>query len=344
LFGLDYQTGTFSYVSGGPTGAVPSLNVFNPAYGTPVPMVATATRNQDFNQLGLYAQDQIKFDRWVALFGIRWDRAETTTNSVDLTKNTTTNTPQTDEATTKRAALLYKFDNGVAPYVQYTESFQPTIGTGFSGAAFRPTTGQQEEVGIKYQPDDKSLYTLAVFNLTQQNTLIPDVNHPVGGFSVQAGEIRSRGIELEGKTEINRNLSVLASYTYVDPVVTKSNNPAIPVGHRQSGIPLNSAALWADYTFHGGALDGFGLAGGVRYYGESAGNIAGPTVLTVPDVTLFDAAVHYDLAGLGPQFKGYQLQVNASNLFNKTYVSLCQDNGCYYGLSRQVIATLRYRW
>jgi iron complex outermembrane receptor protein len=343
LFGVDYQTGQFSYVGGNTLpGTVPSLNIFNPDYSIPVPIPTTSTRNQDFNQVGLYAQDQIKFDRWVALLGVRWDRAETNTNNLDLTKNTLTVTPQTNEATTKRAGLLYKFDNGVAPYVQYTESFQPTIGTLFNGTPFQPTTGKQDEAGIKYQPDDKSLYTLAVFSLTQQNTSIPDASHP--GFSVQAGEIRSRGIELEGKTEINRNLSVLASYTYVDPVVTKSNHPAIPVGRRQAGIPMNSAALWADYTFHGGALDGFGLAGGVRYYGESAGNVAGLSVLTVPDVTLFDAAVHYDLAGLGPQFKGYQLQVNATNLFDKTYVSLCQDSGCYYGLRRQVIATLRYRW
>jgi hypothetical protein len=52
----------------------------------------------------------------------------------------------------------------------------------------------------------------------------------------------------------------------------------------------------------------------------------------------------YDLEGLGRQLKGYQLQVNATNLFDKTYVTLCQDIGCYYGLRRQVIATLRYRW
>ncbi len=183
-----------------------------------------------------------------------------------------------------------------------------------------------------------------MFNLTQQNSLIPDSTPGHIGYSVQTGETRSRGVELEGKTEINRNLSVLASYSYLDTTITKSTNPSIPVGRQITGLPRNSASLWADYTFHGGALDGFGLSGGVRYYGESAGNTAGPTVLEVPDVTLFDAAVHYDLAGLGPQFKGYQLQVNASNLFNKTYVSLCQDNGCYYGLSRQVIATLRYRW
>ncbi len=79
-------------------------------------------------------------------------------------------------------------------------------------------------MGIKYQPDAKSLYTVALFNLTQQNTLTPDPDptHPFS--SVQTGEIRSRGIELEAKTEVNRNLSVLASYTYLDQTVTKSTD------------------------------------------------------------------------------------------------------------------------
>jgi iron complex outermembrane receptor protein len=107
---------------------------------------------------------------------------------------------------------------------------------------------------------------------------------------------------------------------------------------------MNSASLWADYTFHGGKLDGLGLAGGVRYLGDTAGNISGPTVLDVPSVTLFDAALHYDFSALGPQFKDYLLQVNATNLFDKIYVTTCLDNGCFYGLRRQVIATLRYRW
>ena len=106
--------------------------------------------------------------------------------------------------------------------------------------------------------------------------------------------------------------------------------------------PANSAAAWADYTFHGGQLDGFGLSGGVRFLGETFGDTA--NTYKVPRVTLFDAGLHYDLAGLGPQFKGYNVQVNATNLFDKTYVSLCQDFGCYYGLRRSVIATLRYKW
>jgi iron complex outermembrane receptor protein len=344
LAGVDYRNGVDHRLSGSLLTGVPAINAFNPVYGQPFgPVPLTTDIRQAIDQWGFYAQDQIKLDHWEALLGTREDIASSRTETLSFATKATTIAPKYDVANTKRAALLYKFDNGVAPYIQYTESFQPAAGADFFGNPFEPTTGQQEEAGIKYQPDAKSLYTVALFNLTQQNVLTVDPIASHGPTSqVQTGEIRSRGVEFEAKTEVNRDLTVLAAYTYLDNIVTKTNTPS-QLGKRPiGGFPTNAASLWADYTFHDGALDGFGLAGGVRYIGDTAGNSA--NTFSVPAVTLFDAALHYDLAGLGPQFKGYQFQVNATNLFDKTYVTLCQDIGCYYGLRRQVIATLRYRW
>jgi iron complex outermembrane recepter protein len=343
LAGVDYRNGVDHRLNGSLATGVPAINAFNPIYGQPFgPVPLTTDIRQTIDQWGFYAQDQIKLDRWVALLGTREDIASSRTETLTFATKATAISPKYDVANTKRAALLYKFDNGVAPYIQYTESFQPTAGADFFGNPFKPTTGQQEEAGIKYQPDPTSLYTVALFNLTQQNVLTADPNASHGPTSqVQTGEIRSRGVEFEAKTEVGRDLTLLAAYTYLDDIVTKTNAPS-QLGKRPVGFPTNTASLWADYTFHGGALDGFGLAGGVRYIGDMAGTSA--NTFAVPAVTLFDAALHYDLEGLGRQFKGYQLQVNATNLFDKTYVTLCQDIGCYYGLRRQVIATLRYRW
>ncbi|WP_024583133.1 MULTISPECIES: TonB-dependent siderophore receptor [Bradyrhizobium] len=342
LAGIDYMNATDKRLNGS-LAVVPSINALNPVYGVPIgPVPSTTNVRQTIDQLGGYLQDQIKFDRFVALLGVREDLATSRTETLTYATNLTAIAPKSDTATTKRGALLYKFDNGIAPYIQYTESFQPTAGTDFAGNPFAPTTGQQEEVGIKYQPNAKSLYTIAAYNLVQQNVLTPDPDPSHGPTArVQTGEIRSRGIELEAKTEVNRDLSLIASYTYLDNIVTKTNTVA-QLGKHPVGFAMNSAAAWADYTFHGGPLDGFGLSGGVRYIGPSAGNTA--NTFYVPGVTLFDAAIHYDLAGLGRPFKGYSLQVNATNIFDKTYVTFCQDIGCYYGLRRNVIATLRYRW
>ncbi len=336
LIGIDYQTGSDRSTSTYGSVGVPSINVFNPVYNQFIPQQAPfANTLQTFNQAGIYAQDQIKLGHWIALLGLREDEAETTTDNY---KGGTTSS-QTDHALTKRAALLYKFDNGIAPYVQYTESFQPVIGTDFYGNPFKPTTGQQGEIGIKYQPNAKTLLSVAVFNLVQQNVQTVDPNNALN--EIQTGEVRSRGIELEGKSEINRNLTMLASYTYLDDIVT-STTVAGELGMHLPSIPANTAAAWADYTFHGGQLDGFGFAGGVRYLGESPGNST--NTYFIPSTTLVDAAIHYDFSSLGAQFKGLNLAINATNLFDRTYVASCQDYGCIYGLRRQVLATLRYRW
>jgi iron complex outermembrane receptor protein len=342
LAGIDYRNGTDT-ARNGSLAVVPAINAFNPVYGTPFgPVPLTTNNHQQLDQLGIYLQDQLKIDHWVALLGVREDLATSRTDSLSYATGITTTSPKSDEAASKRAALLYKFDNGVAPYIQYTESFQPTAGTDYLGNPFKPTTGQQQEIGVKYQPDARSLYTVAAYDLVQQNVLTADPIAAHGPTArVQTGEVRSRGVEFEAKTDINRELTLLASYSYLDNVITRTNT-ATQLGKHPTGFAMNSASAWLDYTFHGGKLDGFGLSGGIRYLGQSPGNSI--NTFYVPAVTLFDAAIHYDLAGLGAAFKGYSLQVNATNLFDKVYVTYCQDIGCYYGLRRDVIATLRYRW
>jgi iron complex outermembrane receptor protein len=339
LIGFDYRNATDAALNGSST-AVTNINALNPVYG-PTPVVPlTSFNKQRLDQYGFYAQDQIKFENWIALLGIRQDQATSHTDAANLLTTVHTLTDKSDDATSKRGALMYKFDNGIAPYVQYTESFQPTVGTDAKGNPFAPTRGQQYETGIKYQPNAKSLFTLALFDLTQQNVLTPDPLFPTL-YRVQTGAIRSRGVELEGKSEVNENLTVLASYTYLDNVVTQTNT-ANQLGKHPVGMPMNSANAWADYTFHRGPLDGFGLSGGVRYIGETPGTTVND--FYVPAVTLFDAGLHYDFGVLGKRFAGFKGQLNATNLFDKTYVTYCQDFGCYYGLRREVIATLRYQW
>ena len=84
------------------------------------------------------------------------------------------------------------------------------------------------------------------------------------------------------------------------------------------------------------------MAAGVRYVGQSAGDTL--NTFSIPDVTLIDAAVHYDFEYLSPSLKGLNAALNVQNLMDTVYVQSCVQAGCYYGLRRQVIGTLRYRW
>ena len=65
------------------------------------------------------------------------------------------------------------------------------------------------------------MLTAAVFELTQQNVLTADPTNVI--FSVQTGEVRVRGIELEARGNVTRELEIIGAYSKLDPKVTKSN-------------------------------------------------------------------------------------------------------------------------
>jgi len=331
LAGVDYRRANDDYASAFAFG-VPGLDIFAPVYQTAPLAVPPYTFHaiQRQAQLGVYLQDQIKLGRWGITFGGRQDHVKTDTRDV-LGGNTAA---QTDEAFSGRIGINYLADNGLAPYVSWSHSFQPTVGTDFAGKAFEPTTGDQYEAGLKYQPAaGNGLLTASIYQITQQNSLTIDPNHTL--FQVQQGETRLRGVELEGRWNVGANLSLYGDYTYSDSKVTRTNDlPSL--GKQIALLPRQQASFGANYTFISGPLAGFGFGGGVRYVGDHYGDIYNDW--QTPAYTLLDAAVHYDTGG-------WRFQLNATNLTDKTYVSVCNSAvWCYYGYARTITASARYRW
>ncbi|OYZ99634.1 MAG: hypothetical protein B7X99_07255 [Rhizobiales bacterium 17-65-6] len=306
-------------------------------------------------QVGVYAQDQMTLGNWLLTLSGRQDwvrNEEYNFNSRTLLAAYGFGDEEAianDSAFTWRAGLGYKFDNGLMPYASYSTSFLPQAGTDFDGNAFQPTTGDQYEAGIKFEPAGfRGMFTASVFQITQQNVL---TNDPINyGYSIQDGEVRVRGLELEAKAQVTANLDVVASYTYLDAEVTKDNPNeygASKVGTVPAGVPENSASLWGYYTFRDGPLSGLGLGAGVRYVGSSYAvmeTVSGAQV-KVPGYTLVDAALRYDLGELDRRLKGASLSIAATNLFDTDYYTPgFYWNSVIYGTNRTVYGTLAYRW
>jgi iron complex outermembrane receptor protein len=308
-------------------GPAPDLDLLNPIYGVPIatPTNPLADYRQTIRQAGLYLQDQIKLDdHWIVTLGGRQDRVTSTTND----RLHSTSQKQTDNAFSGRAGLTYLADNGLAPYISYSESFIPNSGVDADNNAFKPSRGKQVEVGVKYQPaGSRSLYTLAVFDLNKTNIVS---YNPITDEQRQTGKQRARGIELEAKGELLRGLNVAASYTYLDMEVRSSGDP-LEVGKIPMGVPKHTAALWLDYTLS----QGLGAGAGVRYTGRRQNDEHNTS--SEPGVALVDAVVHYEN---GP----WRLALNATNLFNRDYYSICYMGECYRGAERTLVMTARYRW
>lgn len=322
------------------TGAAPALDLFNPIYYRNIAIPALNRTTQNTDQVGLYLQDQVAFDRLRLNFGLRydWAESETTTHANNRTAS------QSDDKLTWRVGALYLFDNGIAPYATYSTSFLPNSGTMApqrGGGTFDPTEGELYEVGVKYQPRGmNSFVQVSAYQITQTNVLTRDPDY--NNFSVTTGEIRSRGIEVEGRASLDSNLDLILTYAYTDAEITQSNNPGVE-GNRVPQVPHHMASAWVDYRFTGGALRGLGLGAGIRYVGKTYGDEANS--FTVDAATLFDAAIRYNLGTVDPRLEGLQLTLNASNLADKEYVASCSStNACYFGSRRFVTAGLRYSW
>ena len=338
LTGFDYSTVRISNPQN--FGTAPALDVFAPAYGSPIPLpVPSLNTRQNTAQYGLYAQDQMRlWDRWVLVAGVRQDWVKSDTRDRILGGST----KQNDDATTARVGLLYQAPNGLSPYASWSTSFLPTPGTNAAGGAFRPRRGEQYEVGLKYQPPGTTAFVqVAAFQIKQTDSLTPDPNNFL--FQVQTGEIRVRGVEVEGVASLRRGLNAVASFTYLDPEITRG--AATEQGNRPAGVPKTGAGLYLDQRFgeEDRVLAGLGVGAGVRFLGNTpTGNAAHEVV---PSVTLFDAAVGYDLGRLDRALENTEVAVTMNNVFDKQYVARCSsETACFYGNRRLILASLAKRW
>ncbi|WP_434405470.1 TonB-dependent siderophore receptor [Sphingobium sp. DN12] len=327
---------------------LPILDIFDPVsrgsagYASNMsPQVYTETVSK---QAGVYLQDQIKLGKLRLTVGGRQDWAKDNTyNPVSGVRYITKS-----DAFTWRAGAVYMFDNGLAPYASYSESFQPQVSdpsTSLTGAPFKPTTGQQYEAGIRYQHGNNIYVTLGAYQITQQNMTTPDPAGTLCGTStclVQTGEGRVRGLELESKATLPWGMAVIATATRMDSKVTKSNT-AGQVGNELPQVPEWMASLFLNQTIEGGSLAGLGFGGGVRYTGKSYGDTANS--LRIPDYTLFDLFIRYDLGKASDALEGMTFSINGRNIADKRYVATCSAvSACYYGQGRSLTARLQFNW
>ncbi|MFC3221222.1 TonB-dependent siderophore receptor [Tianweitania populi] len=342
LMGLDYvrTRSSTNFGNTGPGVAVPPIDYLNPVYGFDFPR-ASFTRSglQVQNQVGVYAQDQIRYDRWVGTFGLRYDVSDIDSDNRLSGSSVTTR----DEALTGRAGITYLFDNGIAPYASVSTSFLPQLGTDRLGQPFEALTARQFEVGIKYEPTGgRGMIGVSLFDMRIENGL---TNDPINTlFSVQTGKQRVRGIELEGKYEITPSLAVLGSYAFSDSEVLESNNPR-QVGRALERLPEHQGSVWVSYQ--PSYVDGLSLMAGVRATSSYNADTNRLAQLKIPDRALVDIGAEFDFGALNETYEGTRLKVGVTNLFDEKYVSHCLNatgGSCNYGAARTFTASLKYEW
>lgn len=383
LMGVDYQRITgenFQQFNTGqttnPLTSIPNLSLFAPTYGGVLPSFDLTVLSGAYintwskrKQLAFYFQDQMQIGNLQLIASGRRDWYE----QDSLNKKTGTVTPLSQDAFTMRLGALYEFEAGVAPYVSYSESFEPQTGATWDGKPFVPVTGKQWEVGLKYQPrGTNALFTASAYELKRQKAPTADPLAGTNGIpsnsQIQIGEVRVRGVEFEGRGEVTPGFDVVVSASYTDAIITQGAPAVAPTPTnsgtpsttetRQLGTPEWAASAFLSYDFErggkvSGPLEGLQVGLGARYVGGSDGTT---TYAVIDGVTTFrrfhtdgfvlvDAMLGYDLSKASSSLDGWTLALNATNLLDKTHISACPfSNSCYFGAPRSVIGTVRYSW
>jgi iron complex outermembrane receptor protein len=297
-----------------------TFSYLDPVYGREVPGTtvspADSAQTDILRSDSVYLQDSIHLtDQWILVAGGRFQEYDQYAGKgVPFKANTDSN----GQKWVPRAGLVYRYTNELSFYGSYTESFKPnsTIAP-LSGSStvldgsIAPEEAKSWEVGARLEMPGRVTGNLALFDIKKRNVLVANAEGPVILYSA-AGEVRSRGLEVDLSGQLSDRWSMIGSYAYTDAEVTQD---PVYKGKQLQNVAKNSGSLSAVYDFGtivGG--DQLRVGAGARYVGERAGNAVND--FDLPSYTVADAFATYDTQLDGQRVK---FQLNVKNLFDRTY-------------------------
>ena len=300
---------------------IPAISLENPVEtAQPVPAIAFLSGSSDSWVYAPYVTDQMTFSTaFQVLLGARWDVISRDDERVPgplLFPATTENLSRDDDKVSPMVGLLWAPSPTLSFYANGSEAYAPAGVRVFGDLEPEKSTGF--ELGTKKKLlGQRMRATFALYQLERKNVAIPDDL----GVTQQAGDQRSRGVELELAAEPARGLHASLAYAYTDAELTHFAERVI-VGFDGSGqpifatvdrsgndpafVPQNLVNLWVGKSF----TNGFGLGGGARFIDEQF--VAEDNAASIDSAVVLDATVFYEL-------KALRLSLNFKNVLDEEY-------------------------
>ena len=382
-------TAQFAYLLGDRTRSRANIGIslFNPTHEPPpfynvvLPTVANSTganagatnatattivtSSGKSHDTAVFATDRLWFNEaFSVIAGVRVDRYVANFVSTTVAGVTTTaRSPST--IANPRGSLVYEPDQNTTIYASYGKSAVPQ-GTSVVGTPTPITTANQAldpeksetfEVGVKHSVWDGKLgLEASLFQVNKANATLTDPN--TGTTILQSGQRqRVRGLELSATGAVTEDLSLIAAYTYLDPIITHDltcgttapivcrPNP-FTIGKQIFFVPRHAASFWADYvvpavkglSFGAGAVVQSPLHNAITTIG-TAPNLTGILrYVVIPKTVQFDAVGVYEFGGR------YKFQVNVNNITDRLNYSQSFGNRGTPAPGRTILASIEARF
>ena len=313
------------------------FNIYHPEYGLPEEVLPEFDRSQSLrNRAGykqtqrhtaLYVQDEVHLWRDKVRVTLAGRYTDSRDNEVS------------EQVFTPRIGLSVSLAPQTSVYGLYDQAYVPQAGTDYEGNGFDPVTGNNIEAGLKTEWLDGRMHaTLSVYQITKNNVLTADPEHPK--FSVQLGQTRTRGVEIDVQGELLPGLNVIFNYAYTDSKITKDTNEEV-VGNATPGFIRHITNAWLSYRFEGGPLKGFGLSLGYQWQLDRySWYVFDGSEKPLPNYFRLDGGISW-------QNDRLRLALNVNNILDAYLYTGSAYQGYYYWISeppRNFRLTVGYRF
>jgi iron complex outermembrane recepter protein len=331
------------------------LSAFEQRMDIPKALRSTLTETP-ITRVGFYVQDFVTIsDKLKVLAGLRYSYMETRSNastynaSAQAVPNATQTPARFDDAFTPRFGIVYQPLKTTSVFASYANSFNLNTGRDINFNPLRPSMMDQYEVGVKNEllngllSANITAYQIVNSNLSQ--SVFPAPVSPLNPSAQElAGEVTSKGIELDLMTRSIKGFSFIAGYSYNDTRYTESN--IYVVGSRLRYNPVHTANFSTQYAVPAtSVLKGLNAGFTLFYVGDMMAGRS--TRLTVPDDAFKLIPLPSFFQGdvsLGYSYSNASIRLRMTNVTNVLGFYAHDDNSINPIAPRQFVTTLAYKF
>ena len=323
---------------------VPTTGLLHPDTSEPfagtVPSAGITDTNVSAISAGTYALDTVNLlPKLDVTAGVRVDRFDA---SVDQSLPATPTSPfkRVDVMPSWRGAVVFKPAAGASIYFDYGTSFNPSAETLALTAATQDAPPEQSrtfEVGTKWDFYARKLSLRAAAFRTDKSNARETVNATT---VIVSGGQRVNGIQVGANGYLTSRWEMLASYAYLDGIVTRSLAFPLSVGAQMANVPKNTFSTWSHFQLPWR----LSVGGGADFVDRRTASSTIPVdpvtgrVKQVPGYWVFNAMAKYPLT------EHIELRANVYNLADKYYYDQIHPAHIVPGAARSALLGINFKF
>lgn len=304
LFGFEYDRERGRFTQSNLTN-VSSIDVVAPVYLYNVAAPTSAFAFDNFYNIdgsAVYLQDQIDLnDRWNIIGAVRhsWIDASDGTFGGAAANQAKTST------TIWQIGSTYRLNDAISLYAGYNTGFDvesSAAARSANGSPLLPEKSSQAEIGVRFSSGPLR-GSISAFEIKRTNALTTDPANP--DYSINVGQQRVRGFEVEASVEPVKGWSLRAGYANLDSKITQSNDG--DQGLRLGDVPKHGFTANTEFEVPGTSLK---LRGGLNHVSNRL--LTNGSSVVLPSYTLANL-------GAGIRVAPFTMDLAINNILDERY-------------------------